>query len=66
MPDQVPFSEILSLFESHGWKLKRTYGDHRIFGKPGSDDLPYWVELQGKKVDGYNAETIKKFLEQGE
>jgi len=65
MSEPVPFSEILSLFESHGWKLKGTYGSHRIFEKPGSDDLPFWVEVYDKKVDGFDAEKIREYLEQG-
>jgi predicted RNA binding protein YcfA (HicA-like mRNA interferase family) len=36
MEKTVSFQEILALFETNGWKLKKIKGKHRVFVKAGS------------------------------
>jgi hypothetical protein len=66
MDTQVPFSTVLAIFEEHGWELVRIEAPYRIFEKPGSNALPYWVEVHDKKVDKRYVDKIKAFLEREE
>ena len=58
MKEYVGFEEVLELFETHGWKLQRIYGPHRVFVKKG--ELPWLIPVHDRKVD---AEYVKKFKE---
>jgi hypothetical protein len=35
MAHEIDFEKVLELFESHGWKLQKTYEPYRIFAKEG-------------------------------
>ncbi len=58
MAKNVDFEEVLELFESHGWKLKKIVKPSRVFVKEGAP--PWLIPVHDKKVD---AEYVKKFRE---
>jgi hypothetical protein len=66
MTEHVPFSQILELFEKHGWRLMRIEGEYRLFEKPGSEELPYPVPVQDKKVERYYVDKIRQYLGEDE
>ncbi|MBW8040252.1 MAG: hypothetical protein FVQ85_09665 [Planctomycetes bacterium] len=65
MDDYVGFQEVLELFESHGWKLKKIYQPYRVFVKEA--ELPWLIPVHDKKVDVEYVKKFKEFLkERGE
>lgn len=61
MDENVGFEQVLKLFESHGWKLKKIYEPYRVFSKEGQ--LPWLIPVHDKKVDIEYVQKFKKFLE---
>lgn len=62
MTEWVSFEEVLCLFESHGWKLKKIRGPYRVFVKKG--ELPWQIPVHNKKVHIEYVERFKEFLKQ--
>jgi hypothetical protein len=62
----LPFDEVLSLLESHGWSLMPPWGNYRVFSKPGTDVLPILVEVEERMVRATDVERIKRILGEGE
>ena len=62
MKDYVNFKEVLELFESHGWKLKKIHEQHRVFTKEGYV-FPWLIPVHDKKVDAEYVKKFKEFLE---
>ena len=60
MAEEVAFSEVLTLFESRGWKLQRIWEPYRVFMKPG--ELPFLIPVHGQKVDIEYVNKIKAFF----
>jgi hypothetical protein len=58
----IPFSDALSFFEGHGWKLQRIYEPYRVFVKPG--ELPWLIPVHDKKVDAEYVQKFKEFLQE--
>lgn len=63
MAYEIDFEEVLKLFESYGWKLKRTYGHYRVFVKEGQ--LPWLIPVKNRKVDIEYVHKFKKFIRDG-
>jgi len=61
MADLIEFEKVLELFESHGWKLQRTYEPYRVFVKEG--ELPWLIPVHDRKVDDEYVKKFKEFLE---
>ena len=60
MAAEVPFSAILELLESHGWKLQRIVPPYRIFTK--GRELPILIPVQDKMVSTIYVDKIEKIL----
>lgn len=60
MAAEVPFSEILKLLESRGWKLQRIVAPYRVFTK--GCELPILIPVHGKMVSTVYVEKIEKIL----
>ncbi len=60
------FSEVLTLFESHGWKLHRIVGTLRVFVKhQGPPDEPYVIQVfESTKVRTDDFERARRYLEE--
>jgi hypothetical protein len=56
--ETITFYAIMSLFEAHGYKLKKIYAPYRVFVKKG--ELPWLIPVHEKQVD---VEYVKKFKE---
>ena len=66
MAHNVDFEEVLELFESHGWKLKKIQEPYRVFVRK-KEELPWLIPVHDKKVDVEYVEKFKDFLkERGE
>ena len=61
MLGQISFEEVLKLFETHGWKLKKIYEPYRVFVKQG--ELPWLIPVHNRKVDSEYVKKFKEFLE---
>jgi len=61
MTNYVGFENVLILFESHGWKLKKIHGEYRVFVK--EDELPFLIPVHDKKVDIEYVKRFKDFVE---
>ena len=57
----VPFSEVLSLLESHGWVLQETWPPYFVFVHP-DHELPLLVLVRDKKVSDDYVKKVKKIL----
>lgn len=60
MGDGQPFSAVLELFESYGWRLFRVFRNERIFTKPGH--WPIRVEVNHGKVSEADVVAIRTIL----
>ena len=60
MAQSIDFEEVLTLFESHGWKLQKIYEPYRVFVKEG--ELPWLIPVRNRKVDAEYVGKFKKFL----
>ena len=60
MGAEVPFSVILELLESHGWKLQRIVPPYRIFTK--GRELPILIPVQDRMVSAIYVYKIEKIL----
>ena len=60
MADKVPFSMILGLLESHGWKLQRIVRPYRIFTK--GRELPILIPVEDKMVSTIYVDKIERIL----
>ena len=56
------FTEVLGLFESHGYKLQRIQGRYRIFTK--SNEYPWSIPVENGKVKFEHVEKFKEFLKE--
>ncbi|MFA6185691.1 MAG: hypothetical protein WC770_00560 [Phycisphaerae bacterium] len=61
MAYEVDFEEVLKLFESHGWQLKRIYEPYRVFVKDGQ--LPWLIPVRNKKVSVEYLQKFKNFIQ---
>jgi predicted RNA binding protein YcfA (HicA-like mRNA interferase family) len=64
MAEEVPFSEVLMLFESQGWKLQRISGSYRVFMTKG--ELPWLIPVHDQKVSVEYVDKIKAFFRERE
>ena len=62
MKDYVGFEEVLTLFETYGWKLQKIYEPYRVFVREG--ELPWLIPVHDKKVDAEYVKRFKEFLEE--
>ncbi len=62
MANEVDFEQVLRLFESHGWKLKKIYEPYRVFIREG--ELPWLIPVKDRKVDIEYVRKFEKFIEQ--
>ncbi len=62
MENEIDFSIVLNLFETHGWKLKKIYEEYRVFVK--DDELPWLIPVHNRKVSVEYVEKFKTFLEE--
>jgi hypothetical protein len=62
MANEVDFEQVLKLFESHGWRLKKIYEPYRVFVKEGQ--LPWLIPVKDRKVDIEYVHRFKKFVEE--
>jgi hypothetical protein len=61
-PTKERFTEVLGLFESHGYKLQRIQGRYRVFTKAGED---LWqIPVENGKVKCEYVEKIKQFFKE--
>jgi len=60
MAAEVPFSEILTLLESHGWKRQRIVKPCRVF--TAGCALSILIPVHGKMVSTAYADKIEKIL----
>jgi hypothetical protein len=65
MSKNVKFQEVLRLFESHGWKLKKIWEPYRVFTKDG-EPLPFLIPVHNQEVDIKYVEKIKEYFENRE
>jgi len=56
----VDFEVVLEIFESHGWKLGKTWGEYRVFVKEG--ELPWMIPVENRKVDFEYVTKIRIFF----
>jgi hypothetical protein len=56
MTNEVDFEDVLDLFKSYGWQLKKIYEPYRVFTKEGQ--LPWLIPVRNRKV---NIEYVQKF-----
>ncbi|MHC4071787.1 MAG: hypothetical protein ACYSWW_07675 [Planctomycetota bacterium] len=63
MAQNVDFEEVLKLFESHDWKLKKIQEPYRVFVR-GKEELPWLIPVRNKKVDAEYVKRFKEFLEE--
>lgn len=61
-PFDYSFEEVLELFESHGWKLRKIWGVYRVFMKPG--ELPWLIPVKGNRVDTEYVEKVKQYFKE--
>jgi hypothetical protein len=61
MTYEVDFEEVLILFESYGWQLKKIYEPYRVFIKEGQ--LPWLIPVKNKKVSIEYVQKFKNFLQ---
>ena len=62
MSDYEDFEKVLKLFESNGWKLKKFWGNYRVFMKDG-ESLPWLIPVEDKKVSIYYVNKFKEYLQ---
>jgi hypothetical protein len=60
--DGIPFSAVLQLLESHGWKFKRVWKPYRMFEKPG--EMPFLLEVHDRMVSYEYFEKVNELVRQ--
>jgi len=64
MAELVPFAEVLELFESRGWRLRKIWEPYRVFMKKG--ELPFLISVHGQKVSVEYVDKIEAFFREWE
>lgn len=64
MAEEVAFSEVLTLFESRGWKLQKISLPYWVFMRPG--ELPFLIPVHNRKVSKEYVKRIKAFFRERE
>jgi hypothetical protein len=62
MANEVDFEQVLSLFESYGWKLEKIWEPYRVFTKEG--ELPFLIPVKNRKVDIEYVRRFEKFVKE--
>jgi len=57
---EVPFEQVLTILEQHGWHLARISRPYRVFTKTGQ--LPILIQVHDKMVDTEYVERIKEII----
>jgi len=60
---EVPFPEILTLLEEHGWVLQRTWPPYFVFVHK-DHELPLLIPVHDKKVSDVYVQKIKWLLDE--
>lgn len=64
--NNVRYSELAALLEAAGFRLLRSRGSHRIFGKPGCFQQPSIKEQPGQVLIGHVTTVLRAVEECGD
>jgi hypothetical protein len=59
MEKTVSFQEVLTLFETNGWKLKKIQGKYRVFVKA---DVYFCFPVKNRRVRIEYVEKFKQYI----